>query len=161
MNAFDYAFNLLMKWEGGYVNDPHDPGGETKYGISKMSYPDLDIKNLTLEQAKAIYFDDFWIKARCHKMPPKWGIYHFINAVNIGVRRANRYLQRAVGVKPDGIIGPITLNAIKKTCMSHYAVTIVKFYTELAYRWPSKRRYLIGWLRRTIDAYHKAMAYQG
>lgn len=57
---FDRAFTIVVGIEGGYVNDPADPGGETKYGISKRRYPDLDIKSLTLDQAKAIYLRDYW-----------------------------------------------------------------------------------------------------
>ena len=53
--VWDSAFDLLMLNEGGYVNNPNDPGGETKYGVSKKAYPDIDIENLTLEQAKKIY----------------------------------------------------------------------------------------------------------
>ena len=55
MNNFDSAFTIILGSEGGYVNDPRDSGGETKYGIAKKFYPNLDIKNLTVEQAKAIY----------------------------------------------------------------------------------------------------------
>ena len=58
------AFEKVLRHEGGYVNDPLDLGGETKYGISKRSYPHLDIKNLTLDQAKQIYFRDFWQRGR-------------------------------------------------------------------------------------------------
>ena len=59
-SSFDLAIPIVLENEGGYVNDPADPGGETKYGISKRSYPALDIKNLTVEQATAIYLRDFW-----------------------------------------------------------------------------------------------------
>ena len=62
MELFDKAMNFVGLMEGGYVNDPIDKGGETKYGISKRSYPNLDIKNLTKEQAREIYYKDFWLK---------------------------------------------------------------------------------------------------
>ena len=59
--GFDKAFEFTIGVEGGYVNDPSDPGGETKFGVSKKSYPNLDIKNLTITQAKEIYYKDYWI----------------------------------------------------------------------------------------------------
>jgi len=59
----------VLKREGGYVDDPTDRGGETKYGISKRSYPQLDIKNLTLEQALEIYRKDYWKPSRVEKLP--------------------------------------------------------------------------------------------
>lgn len=61
---FERAFSCVLQNEGVYVNDPSDSGGETKYGISKRSYPNLDIKNLTLEEAKKIYFCDYWLKGK-------------------------------------------------------------------------------------------------
>ncbi len=54
--------DLIDNWEGGYVNDPHDSGGETNFGISKRSYPDMDIKDLTREDAEEIYYRDFWMR---------------------------------------------------------------------------------------------------
>jgi lysozyme family protein len=65
--TFDEAFDVLIGHEGGYVNHPGDPGGETKFGISKRAYPALDIKALTLGQAKAIYRRDYWIPAGCDR----------------------------------------------------------------------------------------------
>ncbi len=102
---FDCAFDNLSYHEGGYVNNPADPGGETKYGISKRSYPKLDIKNLTREQAKAIYFSDFW-------GPLPKGVHDTVKfhlfdlAVNSGHRLAIQMLQTAVDVAPDGAWGP-------------------------------------------------------
>ena len=66
--AFDTAFLDTIGLEKGYVNDPNDPGGETKYGISKRSYPNIDIKNLTLAEAKVIYKRDFWNKLKLDKV---------------------------------------------------------------------------------------------
>ncbi len=58
--AFSAALKFALKWEGGYVNDPDDPGGETKYGISKRAHPEVDIKNLTVAQAGEIYKREYW-----------------------------------------------------------------------------------------------------
>ncbi|KWT77357.1 glycosyl hydrolase 108 family protein [Candidatus Magnetominusculus xianensis] len=59
------AVRFVLDAEGGYVNDPDDPGGETKYGISKRAYPSLDIKSLTIEDAKRLYRRDYWGRASC------------------------------------------------------------------------------------------------
>lgn len=108
---FDQAFHKVIGHEGGYVNDPKDPGGETKYGISKRSYPDEDIKNLTLDRAKAIYRADYWNKCRCDELPADARMSVFDAAVNSGVAQATKWLQRAVGTTADGKIGPKTLAA--------------------------------------------------
>lgn len=88
---FDKAFDFIMKWEGGYVNHPKDPGGETKFGISKKSYPNLDIKNLTLEQAKEIYRVDYWVASGADKMEWPMSLVVFDTAVNMGVSRAKAW----------------------------------------------------------------------
>lgn len=67
-SRFDTAVDIVLKHEGGYVWNPKDPGGETKYGISKRSYPNVDIKNLTIPQAKDIYYKDFWVKCGFDKI---------------------------------------------------------------------------------------------
>lgn len=109
---FDTAFERLIGHEGGYVNHPSDPGGETNFGISKRSYPGEDIKGMTLARAKEIYRRDFWGPAGCDAVPPAIRFDLFDMAVNAGVRRAARTVQRAVGEVEDGIIGPRTLQAL-------------------------------------------------
>lgn len=110
---FDKAFQIVIGHEGSYVDHPNDPGGETKYGISKRSYPNVDIKNLMLDQAKAIYLKDFWNRLKCDEMPDIVRYPLFDAAVNSGVSQAVKWLQEAVNSKPDGIIGPNTLLAVK------------------------------------------------
>jgi lysozyme family protein len=112
--TFDESFEKLIGHEGAYSNNPRDPGGETKFGISKRAYPDLDIANLTLEQAKAIYLRDYWNRAQCDKFPPIVAFQVFDCAVNSGIGQAIRFLQRAVGVADDGQVGPMTLNAVRR-----------------------------------------------
>jgi lysozyme family protein len=115
LSNFDKAMGRILGIEGGYVNDPEDPGGETKYGISKRHYPNLDIKNLTRDQALALYLRDFWLPNKLDDQP--FGVaYQMMDfAVNSGSPNATRAIQRAVGVADDGYVGPHTLAAIKAT----------------------------------------------
>lgn len=123
---FDEAFFLLVGNEGNFSNNSRDRGNwtegkcgkgqlkGTKYGISAMSYPNLDICNLTLEQAKNIYKRDFWDPLTTDLLPDNIRFDMFDMAVNCGITKSKQILQQALDVKMDGIIGPITLNAAKK-----------------------------------------------
>jgi lysozyme family protein len=145
---FDLAFDRLMGNEGGYVNNPADPGGETNWGICKRSYPDIEIASLTREQAKAIYLRDFWIRGQMDKMPGAIAFQAFDIAVNSGIETAVRMLQRAVGVADDGHIGPVTLAAIAAKPLADVLMLVVAerldFYAKLT-RFDSFGR---GWTRR-------------
>lgn len=103
---FETAFDRLLGNEGGYVNDPADPGGETNWGIAKRSYPDLDIKALTRDQAKEIYRRDFWDPLGTAPSAIKFQVFDF--AVNSGIQTAIRKLQAAIGVADDGHWGPVS-----------------------------------------------------
>lgn len=140
----------------GYVNDPSDRGGETKYGISKNANPDLDIANLDWEAAKRIYMKRYWYPGDCEDIAayglPRLALLHFDGCVNHGIGRASVFLQRSVGADPDGDVGPETMK-ILSSVDEH--VTIDKicdmrtaFYRELASSDPSQGRFLNGWLRR-------------
>lgn len=102
--TFDDAFELLIGHEGGYTNNPDDPGGETKYGISKRAYPNLAIESLTLYDAKVIYKRDYWDKLPA--VPSVLSFQLFDVAVNSGVGTAVKLLQKAVGTDADGAWGP-------------------------------------------------------
>lgn len=95
MTALELAFGFTLPHEGGYVNDPKDPGGETKFGISKRSYPSLDIKNLTLEKAKEIYIRDYWNELSCNTFTTSLAIAAFDTAVLCGVSRTRRWLKES------------------------------------------------------------------
>jgi lysozyme family protein len=105
------AINFVLEMEGEYTDDPNDPGGETKYGISKKSYPSVDIKNLSRQDAIEIYKRDFWNPCHCSDLPRHFALFIFDTAVNQGTRVATRLMQIALGVVVDGIIGPKTLSA--------------------------------------------------
>ena len=115
LDRFNEAVDIILKWEGGYVDHPRDPGGETNYGISKRSFPNVDIKNLTRQQAKNIYRQHYWNKVRGGRYPYCMALMCFDTAVNMGVSRAVRYFQECLEVEVDGIIGPKTLQAANTT----------------------------------------------
>lgn len=110
--TFDEAFELLIGHEGGYVNNPKDPGGETKYGISKRSYPQEDIAALTLSRAKLLAYRDYWGPAGCDALPKECRFTMFDLAYNSGPKTAVRMLQSVVGADVDGVLGPRTLAAV-------------------------------------------------
>lgn len=144
---FDQAFDLLIGNEGGYSNNSKDPGGETNWGISKRSYPDLDIANLTRDQAKAIYLRDFWVQSGAEQLPAV-GFDLFDMAVNSGAARAVRTLQDAVGTPMDGVLGPRTIaaaSALDPTILRiRFNACRLIFMTHLP-NWPDSGK---GWARR-------------
>jgi lysozyme family protein len=95
VSYFDDAFALVIGVEGGYVNNPEDPGGETKFGISKRRYPTIDIKNLTIDQAKVIYRRDYWDAHDLDPRPWREALLVFDCAVNGG--NASRWLSMYSG----------------------------------------------------------------
>ena len=143
---FDTAFSRLIDSEGGYANNPTDPGGETKFGISKRSYPDVDIANLTLDGAKAIYLRDFWNPLGDAHPAIKFQCFDF--AVNSGIQTAIRKLQLAVGVADDGHWGPKSAAALASRDLNdvlmRFAAQRLLFMTSLA-TWPEFGK---GWARR-------------
>lgn len=110
---FDRCLALVLAHEGGYVNHPRDPGGETNMGISKRSYPNEDIRNMTRARAAQIYRRDFWNPVRGDDLPAGLDLVAFDAAVNSGVSRGARWLQEALRVAADGRIGPQTIAAAR------------------------------------------------
>lgn len=115
MDNFKTCINRTLGIEGKYSFDPADPGGETNWGISKRSYPKLDIKNLTREQACDLYRRDFWDRLDLDNLPIGIANQMLDFAVNSGTGTASRACQRALGVADDGHIGPVTLAKLKST----------------------------------------------
>lgn len=150
MTVFDDAFAAVIGEEGFYSNDPEDSGGETKYGISKAAFPNIDIKNLTLDAAKTIYFDNYWTPSKCYLLPGAIAAQVFDFAVNAGVATAAKTLQRALGVADDGEIGSATLQAaiqvdLKKFAI-HFAVERLLHYAQQ----PSFPKFGKGWFTRAV-----------
>jgi lysozyme family protein len=139
----------------GYVNDPDDSGGETKYGISKNANPDTDITNLTWSKAKAIYYTRYWLAGSCDKLPSRLGILHLDGCVNHGVGKASKFLQRALSVPDDGQIGPITLSkanaADQFTLCNSVCNQRIQFYHDIVTNKPSQEKFLGGWVRRAEE----------
>ena len=148
---FDQAFDRLISNEGGYVNNQADPGGETKFGIAKRSYPLVDVANLTRDQAREIYRRDFWGRGRMDEYDPAIAFQVFDAAVNHGIETAIRLLQRAVGVADDGHVGPVTVAAIKSKSVTDMLMLFIaeriRFWTKLS-TWPQFGR---GWANRAAD----------
>jgi len=148
---FDQCFDKLISHEGGYVNHPTDPGGETNYGISKRAYPSLDIKALTLADAKAIYKRDYWDRAQCDQLPSQLSYLVFDAAVNSGIGQSIRFLQRAVGVADDGSIGPITLSAAKRMDAESLCARFIGQRLDFMTRLSTFDVFGKGWSRRLAD----------
>lgn len=144
------GFVLAKEIEGGYVNDPRDPGGETNFGISKRSYPGVNIKTLTREEAEAIYHRDFWKAIKANSMPPIIAVAAFDAAVNQGVSAAARLLQKAVGVNADGQIGPVTLKAINEADPEELLVEYLGWRLHRYSNTHNAFTYMRGWANRVL-----------
>jgi lysozyme family protein len=115
------SFELMLASEGGYVNHPSDPGGMTNLGVTKRVWEEWvgresnekEMRSLTPEMVEPLYKRKFWDACKCDDMPAGIDYLVFDFAVNAGVGRSAKILQTAVGVTPDGGIGPITLAAVK------------------------------------------------
>ena len=161
MNNFPRAFNQTLGLEGGYINDPADPGRETKFGLSKRAYPGLDIAHLTVSQARVIYYHDYWLKLRLDQIGS--GIIAaeiFDTAVNMGRHVAVAVAQKAVNflgdhLTEDGIIGPKTVGALNRwahrdekalfVCLNGFQ--FMRYY-NLMKKNLGLRRFARGWTKR-------------
>lgn len=114
MDNFEQAVALVLLHEGGYVDDPKDQGGETRWGISKAAFPHVDIKNLTLSEAKQIYLREYWDKYQWGTLAWPLAYVMFDCVVQFSPRNPLRWLQAALGVPVDGILGPGTLKAARE-----------------------------------------------
>ena len=156
MKNFNEIIEQVLEHEGGYVNDPKDLGGETKYGITKRFYPDIDIKNLTIEQAKEIYKKDYWDRNKVESLPQNlWHIY-FDMCVNMGKRTAVKVLQRAAvnkgrDIEVDGGLGPMTIGALKGVELDRVRAFRVKYYVDLITARPEQEKFYLGWFRRATE----------
>ena len=161
MKAFDLLVERVLSHEGGYVNDPRDPGQETRWGISKRAYPHLDIRNLTRAQAVDIYRRDFWQRVRGDELPREFAFQALDAAVNHGIGNAVRWMQRAAGVADDGVIGPVTLAAVQRAQAADLVLRInaerLRFYAKLT----TFSTFGRGWVNRVAGNLDHAAADNG
>jgi len=155
--TFDDMFERLLGHEGGYVCDKNDPGGATKFGVSKRSYPHIDIKNLSLDAAKAIYYRDFWLPISGDSLYDGVAFQLLDFSINSGIGNAVRAYQRALGVLDDGHFGPGSLAAAKAMSETDQIMRLVaerlKFMTKCS-AWSSFSK---GWvLRMSANLYYGA-----
>lgn len=164
MAKFEKAIEIILRHEGGYVNDPDDPGGETNFGIAKRGYPDEDIKKMTLSRAKEIYHRDHWFplklnKVRCQDIAEKI----LDMCVNFGKGTGIRIVQLSLctygqKVDVDGIIGPQTIKALNSVKRKYQKIFIgimtyyqMKRYIGICERRAKSKKFLRGWTRRAYD----------
>lgn len=161
-DKFLRAIEFVLQHEGGYVNDPTDSGGETNFGISKRSYPNLNIKELTRDDAIQIYHRDWWVRHKYEQInDPAIATKILDMAVNMGPQRAHTLLQQAlhaVGqrhVNIDGIIGPQTISAAnnspREPLLAALRSEAANYYRSLVQRNPNLVKFRDGWLNRAYS----------
>ena len=166
---FDSALAAVLHHEGGYVNHPKDPGGMTNLGVTRRvweewtSHPvnEADMRGLTPGMVEPLYRERYWRKVRGDELPPGVDLAVFDCAVNSGPGRAAMLLQQAIGVWPDGVIGPKTMAAIKaadaKATVDRFCDLRLAFLRGL----PTWSTFGKGWERRVKDVRRQAKAMVG
>ncbi len=175
MSRFESAFAIVVGHEGGFDRSPLDPGNwtggrvgagalvGTKFGVSAAAYPDRAIAALTLDDAQAIFRDDYWEPVAADRLPAALALLVFDAAVNNGPARAARWLQTATGATPDGIVGPHTLAAVEAavsretlpSLCAEYLAERLSFMAAL----PTWRRFGRGWSRRLCALAYQSVSY--
>ena len=174
MNMFEHCFGIVVGAEGGFTDDPADPGNwtggradlgscrGTKFGISAAAYPHIDIQALTIEQARGLYKRDYWDRVCADRLPPSLALLAFDAAVNNGVSRATIWLQEAAKVAADGVIGPETLAAVAAAALRpleeagmciEFLARRLTFMAAL----PSWDRFGLGWARRLCGLLYRSL----
>lgn len=160
MTSFDHAVSFILKAEGAESNDPHDPGGRTRYGISQRAHPDVNVATLTEADAVAIYRNRYWLSSGLERLPAAVAVAVMDGCVQHGPRPAIRMLQHTLGVATDGVIGAETLGAAYRAgaadLLTSYCARRAVYYAHLS----SFGRFGYGWMRRifSLAAYCRALA---
>lgn len=175
--TFDEALEHVLAYEGGEVNDPHDPGGHTNKGITYDTFKrwrrrsqwqrngqtatHQELSEISDGETADIYRTLYWQAPRCDDLPTILRLPVFDTAVNMGVNAAVILLQKTVGSIPDGIVGPNTLEAAHRTdgldAVSEYVARRALRYAELDH----VSRYGLGWYRRLVSVYRTALTKEG
>lgn len=171
--AFQSALPFILRWEGGYVNHPADPGGATNRGVTQRVYDDWrvrqgegarDVRAITDEEVHAIYEAGYWVPPRCDLLAGPLDLVQFDTAVNMGVGRAVRMLQAALGCGVDGDFGPTTQRAAEAcdvgTAVAEYCDRREQYYRGLARKNSKFNVFLKGWLNR-LNALRKEAGLPG
>lgn len=156
---FIKACSLLLKEEGGLVDDPKDPGGLTNMGVSQRAYPFEDIRAMTKNRAMEIYHHDYWMKIRGDSLPYCIAVMVFDCAVNTGVARAVKFLQESVLVPVDGKIGDMTLNAVMANPKIHIIELFTKYRIDFYMNLPTWPRFGKGWKTRAERVKSEALGH--
>lgn len=162
---YDKCLETILKHEGGYVNHPKDPGGETNLGVTKRVYEEhggtKDMKDLTVEDVAPIYKKSYWDKLKGDEIPAGLDLCVFDFGVNAGPGRAAKYLQSMIGTTPDGGIGPMTLKSLGeyikkkglKETIETYQSERQKYYESLS----TFATFGKGWTRRVHETTELAL----
>jgi lysozyme family protein len=159
--SFDQALPFVLRWEGGYVNHPADPGGATNRGVTQKVYdawraqhdqPVRSVRNLDDAEMRAIYRSGYWMPPHCELLARKLDVVQFDTAVNMGVGRAVRFLQGAIGCTADGDFGPATRDALARADIASTIVSYcdarAAYYDRLIARNPKLAVFRRGWMNR-------------
>jgi len=155
--SFDSAMEAIFAWEGGYVDNPNDPGGATKYGISKRAHPEVNISKLTKKQAREIYRQSYWQPCGCEELPAGLDLLVFDCAVNQGPGFAVRTLQQSVGAAEDGIFGSRTKEAAESADPREAIRELVARRGQRYGKLANFSRFGLGWMRRLSDIHQRAL----
>lgn len=154
---------IIDKLEGGdkVTDDPDDPGGLTKYGISQRAYPNLDIRNLTRPDAEELYYRDYWLKYHCDELPDAIAFVLFDGVVNQDAGAIIKLLQKVLYVPEDGKIGPATITAAKIARIRKLEV-VKEFLGWRLKRYATRdqvrvKKYMRGWSNRILDVMEHAV----
>ncbi len=155
MSGFDAALDLILDLEGGerITDDPADPGGLTRWGISARAYPDLDIRHLSRDDAAEIYRRDYWQPLGCDDYPYATALMVFDAAVNQGPGAAARMAQSVAGVTVDGIIGPKSRAAIAAAHPVAFAASMAVGRLDRYRHARAAGRFFRGWAARVVRVY--------
>lgn len=150
---FDQAVKNVIRIEGEdkITEDPNDPGGVTKYGISQRAFPNVNVRDLTREEAIYLYHTHYWEPVKASQLPASLRYHVFDCGVNQGVPVAIKMLQTVLGVKTDGVIGPVTLAAAQKADEKELLFKFVKARLTRYRSTKNYDKYGFGWTVRVLD----------
>ena len=165
MANFQECLEIILHHEGGYVNHPKDPGGETNLGVTKRVYEEhggtKDMKDLTVEDVAPIYEKSYWKRVKGDELPNGLALCVFDFGVNAGTGRAAKYLQRLVGAGADGAIGPNTLRQVNEYVEENGLEETIKAYQEARQGYYEQLKtfetFGRGWTRRVNETTETAL----